>query len=167
MRLEEDLLKVYVYLIIPTILLRQLGSQHLFSVQFKVLNMNYGLVQMRMSVTIMYHVPSVMFPPELQLSWFLLKLHVHHPGPESTMATYQLHVNIIIDHHTPALTTLQKLLQGLVEMRIPGHCSTTLLATVLASYVLHMNTAAYSHVLCAQSDHLSAGVIQMALQNSN
>ena len=88
--------------------LRRLDSQYLFLVLFKVLNMNYILVQMRMSLNIMHHVLSALFLPELPLSWFLLKLRVHHPGPESTMATYQLDFTINIDHYTPALTTVQK-----------------------------------------------------------
>ena len=64
----------------------------------------------------MHHVLSVMFLLEQELSWFLLKVHVHHPGPESTMATSQLMLNFthINDHHTLALTLTQNQLQGLV-----------------------------------------------------
>ena len=38
---------------------------------------------------IMHHVLSVTFLSELHLSWFLLRLYAHHPGPESTMGTSQ------------------------------------------------------------------------------
>ena len=67
------------------------------------------------------------------------------------MATYQLDVTINIDHYTPALTTVQKLLQGLMQMSI-SHSFIMQLLIALASHVLHMKAAAYSHVLCAQSD---------------
>ena len=55
---------------------------------FRVLNfqVNYGVPGITYT-TIMYHVQSVLFLSDLQPSWFRLKLRVHHPGPESTMAT--------------------------------------------------------------------------------
>ena len=51
-----------------------------------VLNMKL-IIQQGTWMTIMYHVLSVMFLPDLELSWCQLKARVHRPGPESTMAT--------------------------------------------------------------------------------
>ena len=70
--------------------------------------MNFFMAHLQVSLTLKYHVLFVMFLVELELPWFLLKLHVLHPGPENTMATSQLHLTLIIDHHTPTLMLIQR-----------------------------------------------------------
>ena len=77
----------------------QLKNFKVPNMNFKVPNMNF-ITQTLLSKT--HHVLSTMFTTEL--SWFLLKVNVHHPGPESIMATSQLKLTIFVANHTPVLT---------------------------------------------------------------
>ena len=152
--LKEEQLRKFVYL---TILITFLGHLQQIShgkAWFRVLSMNFFLiVQFQAYLSRMPHVLSVMFLPDLELSWFQLKLCVHHPGPESTMATSQLKQIHLIDRHTPVLTLIQMWLQELV-LTLILHSSTMLLLVAMVSHVLHIKTTTYSLVLYAQSDHM-------------
>ena len=53
---------------------------------FMVQNMNSTVAPTQTSISTTYHVLFAMFLPEPQLSWFLLSLRAHHPGPGSTTA---------------------------------------------------------------------------------
>ena len=84
---EEDQRRRFAYLMTPTIVQTQLIYRQ--RPRFTVLNIKFTLLEIRYNTyTItMHHVLSVMFLPELELSWCLLKPSVRHPGLESTMAT--------------------------------------------------------------------------------
>ena len=81
LKIQEEEQKSFVYQMILTTFLRQQGEQQL--TPFMAQNMNC-LTQT--SVSELYRVLFAMFLPEPQLSWFLLSLCAHHPGPGSTTA---------------------------------------------------------------------------------
>ena len=153
---EEDLRKKFAYLMILIIFLGQLIYRIKFKkVQLRVWNTKFLILVKALhynTYTIkMHRVLSVMFLPELELSWCQLKPCVHRPGPESTMATSWLNTTSTTDPHTPVLTSTQKWFQGKAVIEIP-HSFTTRLLIAMASCVHHMKIIACSHVLCAQSD---------------
>ena len=152
---EEDQPKKFVYLTILTIFLGQLISLlHHGKVWFRVSNMKLiQEVHYDTYTTKMHRVLSVMFLPDLELSWCQLKQCVHRPGPENTMATSWLNMTATTDRHTPALTSIQKWSQGKAVIHVL-HLFTTQLLTAMASRVHRMKIIASSHVLCAQSDLL-------------
>ena len=152
---EEDQPKKFVYLTILTIFLGQLVSLLQYGkVWFRVSNMKLiQEVHYDTYISRMHRVLCVMFLPELELSWCQLKLCVHRPGPESTMATSWLNTTATTDPHTPALISTQKWFQGKAVMQIL-HLFTIRLLTAMASCVHRMKMVASSHVLCAQSDLL-------------
>ena len=85
---EEDQRKEFVYLTILIIFLDQ-STSLLVQLWLRVLNLKLMLLETHYNTytSRMHHVLSVMFLPELELSWCQLKPCVHRPGPESTMAT--------------------------------------------------------------------------------
>ena len=92
----EDQQKRFAYLMILTIFQTQLiyllqtitiGEAWFMVLNMKLTTLTFLEIRWNTYTNTMYHVLSVMFLPELELSWCLLKLSVHHPGPESTMAT--------------------------------------------------------------------------------
>ena len=85
---EEDQRKKFAYLTILTIFLGQLISLLQYGkAWFRVPNMKLiQEIHYDTYTTKMHRVLSVMFLPELELSWCQLKPCVHHPGPESTTA---------------------------------------------------------------------------------
>ena len=150
---EEDQQKKFVYLTILTIFLGRLISLlQCGKVWFRVSNMKLiQEVHYDTYTTKIHRVLSVMFLPELELSWCQLKPCVHRPGPESTMATSWLNMTATSDPHTPALTSIQKWFQGKAVIHIL-HLFTIQLLIAMASRVHRMKMVASSHVLCAQSD---------------
>ena len=87
-----------------------------------------------------------------QLSWFLLSLCAHHPGPGSTTAIWHRPIPITIDHLSTALTWTLKsfLVLSLTQMEL---LSTMLILPVMALLVLRTWTGEYSLVLCVPSEH--------------
>ena len=153
---KEDQQKKFAYLTILTIFKSQLRSQDLvIKVWLRVLNLKLMLLETHFDTYMsrMHHVLSVMFLPELGLSWCQLKPCVHRPGLESTMATSWLNTSSTTDPHITVLTLIQNQFQGKAVIQIL-HFFTTRLLIAMASRVHRMKMVANSHVLCAQSDLL-------------
>ena len=85
MNILEEEQKNSAYQIIQTIFLG-LQEFHCIIVTFMVQNITLAMAQSDTSIIRMYHVLFATFPTELQLSWFLLSLCAHYPGPGSTTA---------------------------------------------------------------------------------
>ena len=137
---------------ILTIFLDQ-STSLLVQLWLRVLNLKLMLVETHYNTytSRMHRVLSVMFLPELELSWCQLKPCVHRPGPESTMATSWLSLMTTTDPHTPVLTLIQNQFQGKAVIQIPPSF-TKRLPIAMASPVHRMKIIACSIVLCAQSD---------------
>ena len=95
---------------------------------------------------------SAMLPPELQWSWFLLKLSAHLPGPGSTMATSWQNTIVINDHHLTVLMSILTLCQVKLKIQMV-HYFITSLPHAMASSVHRMWPIRWCPVLCAQSEH--------------
>ena len=80
----EEEQKNFVYQMILTTFLEQRVSQ--WAITFMVQNIKLATAQSAMFMSTMHRVLFAMFLPEPQLSWFLLSLCAHHPGPGSTTA---------------------------------------------------------------------------------
>ena len=107
--IEEDQLIEFAYPIILITFLEHLQPPSRRKVWSMVLSMNFSvIVHFRTYLSKTYRVLSVMFLPDLELSWFQLKQYVHHPGPGSTMATSRLSSTVTIGRHLLALMLTQE-----------------------------------------------------------
>ena len=93
---KEDQQRRFAYLMTLTIFQTQLiyllqaitiGEAWFMVLNMKLTTMTFLEIRYNTYTITMYHVLSVMFLPELELSRCLLKQSVRHPGLESTMAT--------------------------------------------------------------------------------
>ena len=83
---EEEQRRFVCLLILTTSMLLDQPVQPSFLLYMEQ-NIKLAMAHITICLTKMFPVLSAMLPPELQWSWFLLKLSAHLPGPGSTMAT--------------------------------------------------------------------------------
>ena len=96
---------------------------------------------------------SPMLPPELQWSWFLLKLSVHLPGPGSTMATSWQRgtILLIINHHLTVLISILMLYLVLLEVQMEHYFIMLSLSAIVVSSVHRTRPTGWCPVLYAQN----------------